>query len=309
MRLHPLIANAICCVVAIPVWAQSGRPREAYADLSGVRLFFADSGGRDRPVVFLHAATGSVPMWENQLKAITSAGYRFIAYDRRGHGKSVANSTGLQPGVAADDLLALLDYLRIDRADLVAAAAGGSVAIDFALACPDRIRSLVIACSLGGIVDDEYRKFGEWLRPAAFYALPPEMMELGPEYRAANREKGHRTVAATRWRRQAAGRWVRWSEDEKQTDHEGIRSDRCTDSRHCRRRRFVLASKCHAAVRQAYQGSTVHHNPGCGPLRLLGTSGTLQPCAAGVSAPSEVVQSNDTSPKTPQGLGMVWPLC
>jgi pimeloyl-ACP methyl ester carboxylesterase len=134
-------------------------------------------------------------MWENQVKAVTAAGYRFIAYDRRGQGKSVADASGSQPGVAADDLAALLDYLRIERAHLVGTAAGGGVAIDFALSFPRRVHALVIACSLGGVVDEDYRRLGEWLRPAPFSALPPAVIELGPEYRAAHRAEAERWIS------------------------------------------------------------------------------------------------------------------
>src|SRR5258705_9816526 len=58
--------------------------REAYADLPGVRIWYTDTGGNGVPVVFLHAATGSVRVWEHQIPVFAKAGYRFIAYDRRG---------------------------------------------------------------------------------------------------------------------------------------------------------------------------------------------------------------------------------
>src|SRR5437870_13310636 len=77
--------------------------RETYAELPGVRLWYRDTGGNGVPVVFLHSNTGSSQNWENQIPAFTSAGYRFIAYDRRGWGRSVTQS-GAQPGTAADHL-------------------------------------------------------------------------------------------------------------------------------------------------------------------------------------------------------------
>src|SRR5262245_3696258 len=68
--------------------------REAYAGLPGVRIWYVDSGGSGEPVVFMHAATGSVRVWEYQIPPFTQAGYRFIAYDRRGWGRSVIDPTG-----------------------------------------------------------------------------------------------------------------------------------------------------------------------------------------------------------------------
>src|SRR2546422_7381089 len=70
-----------------PVQAPS-RASETYAELPGVRVWYSDSNGGGVPVVFIHAATGSSRMWEHQFPAFVAAGYRAIAYDRRGYGRS-----------------------------------------------------------------------------------------------------------------------------------------------------------------------------------------------------------------------------
>jgi pimeloyl-ACP methyl ester carboxylesterase len=163
------------------------RASEAYAELPGVRLWYRDSGGTGAAVVFIHAATGSSQVWEHQFPAFTSAGYRIVAYDRRGYGRSAIDPTGSQPGTGADDLLGLVDRLKIERVNLVGTAAGGGIALDFALSFPQRLRSLVIANAVGGIQDREYLELGQRIRPAPqFDALPPDVRELGPSYRAAN---------------------------------------------------------------------------------------------------------------------------
>ena len=139
-------------------------------------------------VVFLHAATGSSRVWEYQIPALTAAGYRFLAYDRRGWGRTAIEPAGSQSGAGADDLLGLLDLLGIDRAHLVGTAAGAFVALDFALSYPQRVRSLVIANTIGGVEDPDYVELGRRIRPPQFNALPPEFRELGPSYRAAQAE-------------------------------------------------------------------------------------------------------------------------
>jgi pimeloyl-ACP methyl ester carboxylesterase len=160
---------------------------EAYAELPGARIFYIDTGG-GAPVVFLHAATGSSRVWEYQIPAFTAAGYRVIALDRRGWGRTVVDPAGPQPGTGADDLRGLLDHLGVQRAHLVATAAGAFVALDFALSFPERVRSLVIANTIGGVQDADFLELGRRLRPPQFDALPPEFRELGPAYRAANAE-------------------------------------------------------------------------------------------------------------------------
>ena len=104
-------------------------------------------------------------------------GYRFIAYDRSAE------------GVAVEDLEALAEYLLLDRFHLVGTAAGGIVAVDYALTHPQRLRSLVVANSIVGVQDEDYVAMSRRLRPSPeFNALPTEVRELGPSYRAANPE-------------------------------------------------------------------------------------------------------------------------
>lgn len=176
-------------------FAQGKAPaREAAADLPGVHLWFNDSGGGGEPVVFIHAATGSSRVWEYQRPVFASRGYRVITYDRRGYGRSVADPSGQQPGTGADDLNALIDHLKIDRFHLVATAAGGFVAWDYALSFPKRLRSLVVANSIGGVQDPDYQEAMRRLRTPDFLAMSPDMRELGPAYRVSN------PAGAERWR-------------------------------------------------------------------------------------------------------------
>jgi pimeloyl-ACP methyl ester carboxylesterase len=165
--------------------------REGYASVPGARIFYRDSGGNGVPLVLLHAATGSSRVWEYQIPAFAAAGYRVIAFDRRGWGRTAINSAesqpaSSQPGTAADDLLGLLDQLGLDRVHLVGTAAGAFVALDFALSYPRRVRSLVFANSIGGVQDADFLELGRRIRPPQFDALPPEFRELGPSYRAGN---------------------------------------------------------------------------------------------------------------------------
>jgi len=155
-----------------------------FAELPGARIWYEESGS-GAPVVLLHSRTGSTALWSHQLPAFAKAGYRCIAYDRRGQGRSEAGAQG-HP---ASDLESLLDKLGVARCHLVGTAAGGFVAFDFALSHPDRVLSMVVANSIGGVQDEDYAALQRRLRPSPqFDALPPEIRELGPAYRAANPE-------------------------------------------------------------------------------------------------------------------------
>lgn len=186
------------------ITASAQQSREGYADLPGVRLWYTDSGGSGIPVVLLHAASGSSRNWEYQVAAFTAAGFRCIAYDRRGWGRSVSDAAGAQPGTAADDLQGLMDYLKIGSFHLIATAAGGSVALDYAVSFPERLRSLVIADAAGGAVQDEqFQEMTRRIRPAGFDAMPVEFRELGPSYRASNPDGTRRWMELERMSRQS----------------------------------------------------------------------------------------------------------
>ena len=170
----------------------------SYIDLPGVHLWYVDSGGSGVPVVFMHAASGTCESWEPQLPAFTAAGYRCISYDRRGWGRSRPDPTGEQPGYVSDDLHRLADHLGLDRFHVAATAAGGIGALDYALAHPERVRSLVVADSIGGVQDPEYLEVQRRLRPPAIQALPWELRELSAGYRGTNPEGTQRWIAIER---------------------------------------------------------------------------------------------------------------
>jgi len=98
--------------------------------------------------VFLHAGLLDSRQWERQLETC-SGRFRAIAFDVRGYGRSPA-PTG--PFAPHEDLLGLLDALEVERAALVGNSMGGAIAIDFALAWPERTAALVLVGSaLSGV--------------------------------------------------------------------------------------------------------------------------------------------------------------
>ena len=157
------------------------------AQLDGVNLWYWDTGGDKPAVVLLHPGTGSGLIWGYQQAAFAAAGYRVIGYSRRGfHGSS--NGDAARPGTAAQDLRMLLDHLRIERAHLVGSAAGGIVAASFALTSAQRVRSLVLACTLLSPTDPEISSMLSALREPWYDTLPHEVRELSPSYRAIDKE-------------------------------------------------------------------------------------------------------------------------
>ena len=153
------------------------------AEIAGARIWYEEAG-QGVPVVLLHAGGGCCAMHAAQLEAFAAAGYRAIAYDRRGYGRT----EGAPGGPASEDLAALATHFELERFHLVGTAAGGIAALDYALSHPGRLRSLVVANSIGGVQDEDYLALQRRLRPSQFEALPADLRELGPSYRAADPE-------------------------------------------------------------------------------------------------------------------------
>jgi non-heme chloroperoxidase len=97
-------------------------PRFAVPD--GTELFYRDWGAGS-PVVFVHGMLMSSDMWQHQMLHLTENGFRAVAYDRRGHGRSDDPGTGYDFDTLAGDLAALLDGLDLTRVTLVGHSMGG----------------------------------------------------------------------------------------------------------------------------------------------------------------------------------------
>lgn len=159
--------------------------KEGLAPLADTRLWYWDTGGEGEPVVLLHPASGSGLIWLYQQPAFAKAGYRVIAYSRRSYNGSDPLAKE-HPGTGSGDLDALVAYLGVKKFHVVASAAGGSIAADYALSHPDKLASLTIADNSAGVRDGEIAHAAENIRIRGFDDMPVEFRELGPSYRAAN---------------------------------------------------------------------------------------------------------------------------
>lgn len=123
---------------------------ETTVQVPGARLHVVDEGARsDPPLVLLHAGIADVRSWDDLAPRLVDAGYRVVRFDLRGAGRTESEPVDYS---RVDDTIAVLDALDIGRVVLVGNSLGGVVAIDTAIAAPDRVVAVVgVAAGLGGL--------------------------------------------------------------------------------------------------------------------------------------------------------------
>jgi pimeloyl-ACP methyl ester carboxylesterase len=127
----------------------AGTPlRAQYRTVDSTRLRMIDTG-RGTPVLFIHGFGASMYGWRHALPPVVAAGYRAVAIDNRGFGFSGKPAHGYHNADYVRLIVALLDSLGISSAVLVGHSMGGAIAVDVAIAHPDRVRGLVLVDAAG----------------------------------------------------------------------------------------------------------------------------------------------------------------
>jgi len=112
-----------------------------YAPVNGVKLWYA-TFGQGEAVLFVHGGLANSNYWGNQVRALVAAHYRVIVMDSRGHGRSTRNAQPFGYDLMSDDVIALLDYLKIKKVALVGWSDGAIIGLDIAMHHPDRLSKL-----------------------------------------------------------------------------------------------------------------------------------------------------------------------
>jgi 3-oxoadipate enol-lactonase len=130
-----LFAAAFAAMVSVNHTASA-----SVRSVAGNQLYVTDEGAGE-PVLLLHGGFMDSTMWDGTAQVLR-AHYRVVRFDLRGYGQSPASRSNYSP---ATDIAAVLDHLGIERAHLVGISMGGGIAIDFAVAHPSRVRTLILA--------------------------------------------------------------------------------------------------------------------------------------------------------------------
>ncbi|HEV3412103.1 MAG TPA: alpha/beta hydrolase [Puia sp.] len=144
-----------------------------YAPVNGINVYY-EVYGEGRPLVLLHGAFYTIDLNWGQLIPELSKTRKVIAIEMQGHGHTPFSDRELSIAILANDVEKVMDYLKIDSADVAGYSMGGSVAYQFAVQSPKRLRKLVI-------ISSTYKSNG-WLPivNGAFKNFKPEFFDNTP---------------------------------------------------------------------------------------------------------------------------------
>jgi pimeloyl-ACP methyl ester carboxylesterase len=114
--------------------------RSGQANANGISIYYAVYG-KGSPVILLHGGLANADYWGNQIKALAPH-HAVIVMDSRGHGRSTRDSRLYGYDLMADDVVALMDVLKVPKADIVGWSDGAILGLDLAMRHPDRVNKI-----------------------------------------------------------------------------------------------------------------------------------------------------------------------
>ena len=151
-KAHNIIKSILLIVIIMSTTqqsiAQQNKPSESgYAPVNGIKVYY-EVYGKGMPIVLLHGAFYTIDMNWGQLIPELAKTRKVIAIEMQGHGHTPFSDRKLSRTTLASDVEKVMDYLKIDSADVAGYSFGGQVAYQFAIQSPKRLRKLVIISSV-----------------------------------------------------------------------------------------------------------------------------------------------------------------
>jgi pimeloyl-ACP methyl ester carboxylesterase len=170
----PLTGPAVAAVAAWTL-ALTSPARADYAEVNGLKIYY-EVHGTGRPLVLLHGGGSTIETSFGKVLPGLARTRQVIAFDQQGHGRTADVDRPFSFEQSADDAIALLKYLKIDRADFCGYSNGGSIALQVAIRHPDRVRRMVVASAIFKR-DGMPPEFWESMKKAKLEDMPVELRD------------------------------------------------------------------------------------------------------------------------------------
>jgi pimeloyl-ACP methyl ester carboxylesterase len=153
-----------------------------YSIINGAHIWYAEWNQKalGTPVLLLHGGLANSNYFGNLIRFLAQRGYRIIAMDSRGHGRSTRTEAPYTYHLMAEDVLGLLDTMKVRRVRIIGWSDGGIIGLDLALNHPNRLTGLFAFganADVGGLNEsfDKDPVFGAYL-----VRVPSEYRKLSP---------------------------------------------------------------------------------------------------------------------------------
>lgn len=144
---NPTLVSIILFCLALQAYGQPVKPTDSgNAPVNGIEVYY-EIYGEGEPIILLHGAFYTIEMNWGQLIPELSKTRKVIAIEFQGHGHSPYSDRKFDISTLAKDVESVMDYIKIESADVVGFSMGGSVAYQFAVQSPERSNKLVIISS------------------------------------------------------------------------------------------------------------------------------------------------------------------
>ncbi|HET9433929.1 MAG TPA: alpha/beta hydrolase [Chitinophagaceae bacterium] len=144
---HNLIRSLLIAIILTTASQSSAQQIKStntgYAPVNGIKVYY-EVYGDGKPIVLLHGAYYTIGMNWSQLIPELAKTRKVIAIELQGHGHTPFSDRKLSRATLASDVEKVMDYLKIDSADIAGYSFGGQVAYQFAIQSPKRLRKLII---------------------------------------------------------------------------------------------------------------------------------------------------------------------
>ncbi|MBS1490238.1 MAG: alpha/beta hydrolase [Bacteroidetes bacterium] len=171
---NPVLIGILLFCSALQTCGQQVKPTDrGYAPVNGIQVYY-EVYGKGTPIILLHGAFYTIQLnWEELIPELSKT-RKVIAIEFQSHGHSPYADRKLDIVTLAKDVEGVMNYLKIDSADVAGYSMGGSVAYQFAVQSPRRLRKLVI-------ISSTYKSAG-WLPivNTAFKDFKPESFDNTP---------------------------------------------------------------------------------------------------------------------------------
>jgi len=145
--LKPVLIIAMLFFTVFQSNGQQSKPADSgYVPVNGIKVYY-EVYGEGRPIILLHGAFMTIELNWGKVIPELSKTRKVIAIELQGHGHTPYSDRKLDFATLASDVEGVMNYLKVDSADVAGYSMGGSVAYQFVIQSPKRVRKLVIISS------------------------------------------------------------------------------------------------------------------------------------------------------------------